>query len=94
MTGRTSRKAGLIEHSGRMSLVAQSEAPPYRYVAVEGAATIVGPSDEDERRELARRYLGRDGGDEFMAATAGADDVTIELVPDAWRTADYSGSSD
>ena len=94
MTGRTSRKAGLIERSGRMSLVVQSEAPPYKYVAVQGAATILGASDDDERRELARRYLGREGGDEFMAATADADDVTIELVPEVWRTADYSTSTD
>jgi hypothetical protein len=61
-------------------------------VSIQGIASVLGPSDEDERRTLARRYLGREGGDAFIEATAGADDVTIELTPEVWRTFDYSES--
>jgi len=89
MTARHSRKTTLIERSGQLSLVVQSDQAPYKYVAVQGTATIIGTSEESERRALARRYLGDEGGDEFMDATADADDVTIELVPDVWRTGDY-----
>jgi PPOX class probable F420-dependent enzyme len=90
MTGGTSRKAELIGRAGQASLVVQTEAPPYKYVSVQGTATILGTSDHDERRSLARRYLGREGGDAFMEATAEAENVTIEITPDIWRTFDYS----
>jgi PPOX class probable F420-dependent enzyme len=90
MTGRMSRKAELIERAGQASLVVQTENPPYKYVSIQGTATILGASDQDERRNLARRYLGREGGDAFMEATAQADNVTIEITPDIWRTFDYS----
>ncbi len=92
MTGRASRKAELIERAGRLSLVVQTPTPPYKYVSVQGAATVLGTSDEAERRELAHRYLGPAGGDAFMEAAADADDVTIEIVPEHWYSADYSKS--
>jgi PPOX class probable F420-dependent enzyme len=92
MTGGTSRKAGLIGRSGQLSLVVQTEAPPYKYVSIQGTATMLGPSDEAERRSLARRYLGRQGGDAFVDATAEAANVTIEIVPEVWHTFDYSES--
>jgi hypothetical protein len=70
MTGPTSRKAQLIERTGRLSLVVQTETPPYKYVSIQGSATILGASDEEDRRTVARRYLGREGGDAFLNATA------------------------
>jgi PPOX class probable F420-dependent enzyme len=90
MTGRTSRKAALVARTGQLSLVVQTEAPPYKYVSIQGTATILGASDGEERRSLARRYLGPEGGDAFMDATADTDNVTIEIVPEVWRTFDYS----
>ena len=44
-------------NSGRFSLCAQDERPPYKYVTVEGPFVIEDASDA-ERLELARRYLG------------------------------------
>jgi nitroimidazol reductase NimA-like FMN-containing flavoprotein (pyridoxamine 5'-phosphate oxidase superfamily) len=92
MTGRTSRKAELIGRSGQLGLVVQTETPPYKYVSIQGTATVLGTSDEVERRSLARRYLGREGGDAFVDGTAEADNVTIEIIPEVWRTFDYSES--
>ena len=40
ITGRSSRKARALRAAGRMSLCAQDEAPPYRYVSVEGPAVL------------------------------------------------------
>jgi PPOX class probable F420-dependent enzyme len=90
MTGPTTRKAELIGRSGQVTLVVQTEEPPYKYVSIQGTASILGTSDHEERRSLARRYLGRDGGDAFIDATAEADNVTIEITPEIWRTFDYS----
>ena len=87
-TGASSNKARAIAAAGRFSLCAQDEAPPYRYVTVEGPA-VTGPASLAERTELARRYLGRDGGDAFIAANPGADEVMIRMTPEHWRTADF-----
>ena len=87
-TGENSTKARAIAAAGRFSLCAQDEAPPYRYVTVEGPATI-GRSDLSERVAIARRYLGREEGDAWIAANPAIDDVTIRMTPERWQTADF-----
>ena len=87
-TGENSTKARAIAAAGRFSLCAQDEAPPYRYVTVEGPATME-PSDLAERTEIARRYLGREEGDAWIAANPAIDDVTIRMTPERWQTADF-----
>jgi PPOX class probable F420-dependent enzyme len=87
-TDRASRKAAAIAAAGRFSLCAQDERPPYRYVSVEGPAVI-----EDlgaaERLAMARRYLGTEGGDAYVAANPAGDEVIIRMTPQHWRTIDY-----
>jgi PPOX class probable F420-dependent enzyme len=90
ITGRSSVKADLIGRAGRISLIVQTEEAPYKYVAVEGPATIGGAPDETERRALARRYLGDELGDAYVEGTAGQDDVTVDVSPEIWRTTDFS----
>lgn len=88
-TGRSTRKARAIETAGRFSLCAQDERPPYKYVTVEGPA-VIEESNAPERLELARRYLGTEGGDAFVAANRGsADDVLIRMTPERWLSVDY-----
>jgi PPOX class probable F420-dependent enzyme len=88
-TGENSTKARAIAAAGRFSLCAQDEAPPYRYVTVEGPASME-PSDLSERVAIARRYLGREAGDAWIAANPAIDDVTIRMTPERWQTADFS----
>src|SRR5690348_6557227 len=58
-TGRVSRKAKLLNLDVRVSLCVQDEAPPYRYVSVEGLVIGMEPVDlERDLRPLAHRYLG------------------------------------
>jgi PPOX class probable F420-dependent enzyme len=88
-TGRSTRKARAIEAAGRFSLCAQDERPPYKYVTVEGPA-VIEESNAPERLELARRYLGTEGGDAFIAANPGSDDdVLIRMTPERWLSVDY-----
>jgi nitroimidazol reductase NimA-like FMN-containing flavoprotein (pyridoxamine 5'-phosphate oxidase superfamily) len=90
-TGRATRKAVAIGAAGRFSLCAQDEQPPYKYVTVEGPATIE-PATLAERLALARRYLGPENGDAFIAAEGGGGDssVAIRMAPEHWLAADFS----
>jgi PPOX class probable F420-dependent enzyme len=90
ITGRDSRKGQAIAAAGRMSLCAQDENPPYRYVSVEGPVVFDEP-DLDERLAMARRYLGTDGGDRYVADNPDPDDenVIIRMTPEHWLSVDY-----
>ena len=92
VTGGQSMKARLLRAAGRFSLCVQTESSPYRYVSVEGPITAVDETvSADERRALAQRYLGIEGGDLYIAATAEqtADAVAFRMTPEHWRTSDY-----
>ena len=91
-TGRSTRKARAIQAAGRFSICAQDERPPYKYVTVEGPA-VIEESNAPERLELARRYLGTEDGDAFIAANPGSDDdVLIRMTPERWLSVDYGRS--
>jgi PPOX class probable F420-dependent enzyme len=88
-TGRGTRKAQAIVAAGRFSLCAQEERPPYKYVTVEGPVVIEDATDA-ERLELARRYLGTEGGDAFLATAPTDGQVMIRMTPERWVSVDYS----
>jgi len=95
VTERESRKGRLLRPGARVSLCAQSEAPPYRYVSVEGPIVSIAPSElERDERPLARRYLGREQGDRYIEATGGTAargaNLRVHLRPERWLTVDYS----
>lgn len=80
-TGQTTQKARAIAAAGRFSLCAQDETPPYKYVTVEGTA-VIEPAELAERIAIARRYLGIEGGDAFIATgPARADRPALALTP-------------
>ena len=92
ITGGQSVKARLLRAAGRLSLCVQNESMPYRYVSVEGPITALDETvSADERRALARRYLGAEGGDLYVASTSeqAADSVAFRMSPEHWRTTDY-----
>jgi PPOX class probable F420-dependent enzyme len=90
ITGRSSRKARCARAAGRVSLCAQVESPPYRYVSVEGPV-VIEEVEEAERLEMARRYLGTDGGDQYVASApdAGGENIVIRISPRRWLSADF-----
>jgi nitroimidazol reductase NimA-like FMN-containing flavoprotein (pyridoxamine 5'-phosphate oxidase superfamily) len=93
LTGRRSRKAALMRAAGQVSLCAQTEAPPYRYVAVQGPLVEVdGPVVPGERRALARRYLGPELGDQYVATNdAEAAGIAVyRFAPKHWWTRSYA----
>ncbi|QCQ90751.1 pyridoxamine 5'-phosphate oxidase family protein [Rhodococcus sp. SGAir0479] len=88
-TERGTVKERLIRASGRFSLCAQQEAPPYRYVSVEGAATFQDEVAPDDIRPLVRRYLPEDEAEKFLAESFNDRAVVIRMRPERWFTVDY-----
>jgi uncharacterized protein len=93
VTGRTSHKGRLLARSDRISLCAQTEATPYKYVSVEGPVVALEVADlERDRRPLARRYMGPEMGDQYIEETRAehADSVLVRMRPERWLTVDYA----
>ena len=93
MTGRDSRKGRLLQPGTRVSLCAQNETRPYKYVTVEGPVVSIDSRDaEQDLGPMARRYLGPVEGEQYAAAAAGsaADSVLVRIRPEHWLSADYS----
>jgi nitroimidazol reductase NimA-like FMN-containing flavoprotein (pyridoxamine 5'-phosphate oxidase superfamily) len=87
MDGR-SLKARLLRKAGRATLTAQTEAPPYKYVSVEGPV-VVDPTQRDDL-EMATRYLGPERGQWYATTNPStADSVVARLKPERWRTMDF-----
>lgn len=89
ITGKSSIKGKLVAKSKRISLCAQSEAPPYKYVSVEGPVTFREIGDGD-LLHMAIRYLGEKGGKEYAAGSTGEDSIIVSIAPEQWLTVDYS----
>lgn len=93
VTDRDSRKGRLLDVGVRLSLCAQSETPPYRYVSVEGpVVSLEAAQRERDLRPIARRYLGQELGDQYLTVTAAQDagSVVVRIRPERWLTVDYS----
>jgi hypothetical protein len=77
-----------------VSLAIQSEVPPYRYAVVYGQATLGPSTDPELRLQIARRYLGRYAGDQYVrdetAAGRGEDALrVITVTPDRTVSQDF-----
>lgn len=87
----SSRKGRLLAVGTRLSLVAQTEAPPYGYVSVEGPVTSIGPADTERHlRPMARRYLGPEMGDRYTEGAAGGGGLIVRARPERWLSVDYA----
>ena len=87
--GRSSLKGRLITAAGRFSLCAQQEAAPYKYVSVEGSASIRAADTDADLRPMAIRYLGEDMGNSYAEGSTGDDSVVVAMTPQRWFTIDY-----
>jgi PPOX class probable F420-dependent enzyme len=92
ITSGATRKVGLLRAAGRMSLCVQEEAPPFRYVSVEGAVTIERSESDAAMRAMAHRYAGEQAGNRYLELTKDdrANEVVIRLRPERWYSADFS----
>jgi nitroimidazol reductase NimA-like FMN-containing flavoprotein (pyridoxamine 5'-phosphate oxidase superfamily) len=90
-TGENSQKGKLMTLGERIAMVAQTEAPPYRYVSVEGPIVAREAADrERDIRPMAIRYLGEKQGNAYTDASSGEGNVLVKMQPEKWLTVDYS----
>ncbi len=94
VTGKSSKKATVLEHESRASFCVQTETPPYSYVSIEGPAEI-GPCDYDAHiKEMAIRYLGEELGKAYLEMTHPGgemgESVLVTITPKRWWSVDYS----
>ena len=94
ITNKDAKKVKHLEREGRFTLCVQDESPPYCYVSVEGL--IISIEDADHERDLtpiARRYFGKEKGDEYVNKTSGEKELLIRMRPARWSTANYGKNS-
>ena len=89
ITGPNSLKGKLLEVGVRLSLVAQSEEPPYKYVSVEGPVVSIDESTEDDLLAMAVRYLGETGGQQYTENSNSSGGVLVRVKPERWLAVDY-----
>lgn len=92
ITGRDSRKARAVRAARWLSLCAQDEAPPYKYVTVSGPVAVSGLTSMADLRVMAARYLGDAGADEYMesiSASSVDEHLVMKMTPRNWLTIDY-----
>jgi nitroimidazol reductase NimA-like FMN-containing flavoprotein (pyridoxamine 5'-phosphate oxidase superfamily) len=84
-----SLKANLLRAAGRATLTVQTEAPPYKYVSVEGPVSV--ESDQRDDFEMASRYLGPELGRWYADTNPSTpESVLVRLVPESWITMDFA----
>jgi len=91
-TGEDSRKARLLRKFGRATLCAQTETAPYIYVTVEGPVTFAKVDFAQDTREMAIRYLGKEMGEAYLAASypnGVTSEILVLLRPERWASADF-----
>jgi pyridoxamine 5'-phosphate oxidase-like protein len=95
LTPAGSRKARLIEATGRFTLMVERVMPTHRYVSVEGPVARTVPGTDALLREIAMRYLPPDQVPayiEFAEAELG-EQIAIYLRPERWLTADLGAGA-
>lgn len=84
----SSLKARLLRAAGRATMTVQDEAPPYKYVSVEGPVTV--EARRESAQSMAVRYLGPELGAWYAEQNPPTDDTVIAtLTPEHWRTFDF-----
>ncbi|MDP6377912.1 MAG: pyridoxamine 5'-phosphate oxidase family protein [Pseudomonadales bacterium] len=93
LTGRQSLKGKLLEVGTPVSLVAQTEDAPYKYVSLEGRVSSITPLSIDaDTRPMAIRYLGEQLGTAYAADSAEEGSIRVSITPERWLTVDYAKS--
>ena len=93
ITGTNSRKGKLLNLGDRISLAAQSENAPYKYVSIEGPIVEIKNSSNEELLSMATRYLGEEQGKAYANGNSSVSDglsVIVSVKPERWLAVDYS----
>jgi nitroimidazol reductase NimA-like FMN-containing flavoprotein (pyridoxamine 5'-phosphate oxidase superfamily) len=94
VTPAESRKATLLAVGDRMTLCAQDEQLPPKYVSVEGTVVAIDEATvEGAVTAMAVRYLGEEIGAMYVANSREEnprDEVLVRIHPERWFSADFA----
>lgn len=93
ITGPNSRKGKLLKIGVRLSLVSQSEVPPYKYVSIEGPVISIEKTNTEDLTSMAVRYLGLIDGKLYVDNNETSEAITVRVKPEHWLAVDYSKSN-
>lgn len=80
-----------IRAAGRVSLVAQDESLPYKYVTAEGPVVANdSPPTREQALRIAGRYLPEDQATAYVDSALGARSVLVRVRPEKWLSNDQS----
>ncbi|MBO6564077.1 MAG: pyridoxamine 5'-phosphate oxidase family protein [Pseudomonadales bacterium] len=89
ITDANSLKGKAIQKAPQISLCAQSEDMPYKYVTIEGSFTTR-PSTQEELLSMAIRYLGEEQGKAYADNPEGdGESILVSISTERWLTVDY-----
>jgi hypothetical protein len=84
-------KDQLIRKAGRLTLVAQTEQVPYKYVSVEGPVVSNGEAPTREQAlAITRRYLPEDEAVAYVHGSLGEVSILVRMRPEKWLSNDQS----
>ena len=89
ITGPNSLKGKLLKVEARLSLMAQSEEPPYKYVSIEGPVVSIDEATNNDLLAMAIRYLGKEGGEQYAKNSESGGGVIVRVKPERWLSVDY-----
>lgn len=90
ITSKSSIKGKLLNRAERISLCAQTEDAPYKYVSVEGPFSV-SASSHDKLLHMAIRYLGEEQGRAYaQASVTDESSIIVQIEPVTWYTVDYA----
>ena len=92
ITGPNSLKGKLLKVGVRLSLMAQSEELPYKYVSIEGPVVSIDEATNNDLLAMAIRYLGKDGGEQYAKNSESGGGVIVRVKPERWLSVDYGKS--
>ena len=90
-TGRGSQKHKNVEANPNVTLVIDRRDLPYLAAMIRGKAEIGPPFSDEQRKELAFRYLGEEMGRAYLKSTEGGSSVTIRLKPE--KVIEFNGQA-
>ncbi|MCR9259550.1 MAG: pyridoxamine 5'-phosphate oxidase family protein [Pseudomonadaceae bacterium] len=93
ITGSSSRKGKLLTLGARVSLAAQNESLPYKYVSIEGEVSAIEPADAGTLEAMAIRYLGEEQGKAYADNSGIEGQITVSITPQRWLAVDYGKMS-
>lgn len=85
-----SLKARLMKRSGRFSICAQDETPPYRYVTAEGPVLALEENPPKEQVvAIAERYMSNEEAADWVEENLSDNALLVRMRPEQWLSADY-----